>query len=153
MDFGKYMGASPVDQLRMMIEAMKAQEESLKPENFLTASPVDKLRILVHSMQEEDRKVQSGYYQNAPYHEQIVFIAKQIQEQVRKETEKKINDLKFYLEIIENNKKYVVAQLDAIDKSHPDVGNLEEVNALLDKLIYILKEELDKQTKLSDLEN
>lgn len=157
MSFEDYMRASPDEQIKMLISSMKEQEDRLKPENYLSASPSDKILILARSIQakalDEAEKINSGYYQNAPYHEQIAFIARQIQNQVQEEIKKEVTNLKFWLEFFENQKRSIVLKLNKIDKNHPNVGNLKQVNDLLDKLIPVLKSLIEKQNRLDELES
>lgn len=151
MDYNKYMNASFTEQMQMMFDSIKEQEGRLKPEDYLTASPIDQIRILINSAEKEQKKIDSGYYLTAPWTERVAFMARQIKAQIEEETNLKISDIEFYLNILKDNKKYVILLLDKIDKSDPNVGNLEEVNDLLDRLIFLLKEEHKKQTELTKL--
>jgi len=78
-------------------------------------------------------------------------MVRQMKEQIERETEQKIEEIQFQLKMLENNKEYVVALLNKVDKTHPNVGNLIEVNELLDRLIYFLKETLRRQLELDKL--
>lgn len=151
MDYNKYITASLPDQMEMMFEAIKEQQERLKPENYWAASPADKIQMMLNSIKEEKEKEDSGYYLTASWPEKISFMARQMQEKIKKETEMKISELEFHLSWLEDNKKAVVILLDRVDKNLPNVGNLEEVNDLLDRLIFYLKEMIKKQTALNKL--
>lgn len=153
MDYNKYITASLPDQMEMMFQAIKEQQERLKPENYWTATPMDKIQIMLNSLKEEKEKEENGYYLTASWPEQISFMVRQIQEQIRKETEMKISELEFHLNWLEDNKKAVVFLLDKVDKNIPNVGNLKEVNALLDRLIFLIKEMIKKQSDLDGLKN
>ena len=150
-DFNDYINASFADQMLIMIQAMKERQEQLKPENYLFASPVDRMQIMINSIQEEQRKIDSGYYLTAPWTEQVAFMARQMQEKVKKENEMKIQEIEFHLRWLNENKAAVVVLLDRIDKDQPNVGNLIEVNALLDRLIFLLNEMIKKQSDLDAL--
>lgn len=153
MDYNKYLCASPTEQIKMMIAAIAKQQERLDPKNFLTASPIDKITMMANSIAREAERVKSGYYLTAPYHEQIGFIARQLQEQIKQETQLKIEEIEFHLLWLENSKSYIVSALDAIDKTLANVGNLEDTNTLLDKLIYYLKEAKYKREELKKLKD
>lgn len=151
MDYNNYMNASLSDQMGMMFDEIKAQQEKLNPENYWTASPADKIQMMLNSLKEEKEKEESGYYMTASWPEQISFMGRQMQEKIKKETAMKISELEFHLSWLEDNKKAVVFLLKKVDKTLPNVGNLEEVNNLLDSLIFLVKEMIGKQTVLNRL--
>lgn len=147
-DYNKYLSASFTEQMRMMFDSIKEQQEKLSPKNYLTASPMDQFRIMINSLEEEKHKIDSGYYLTAPLTEKFAFMVRQIQAEVKRETELKISEIEFHLEWLDETKKYVILLLDLIDKDQPNIGNLKEVNDLLDKLIFLLKEKKKKHEDL-----
>lgn len=151
MDYNDYMRASLTDQMEMLFKAAIEQQEQLKPENYYTASPIDQIKIMVNSMKEEQKKIESGYYNTAPLLERTAFMARQIQEQIRKEIRLKIEEITFFMNRLQDNKNAVIFLLDQIDKNDPNVGNLNEVNHLLDRLLFLMNEMLKKQQELDNL--
>lgn len=150
-DFNDYVNASFADQMLIMMQAIKERQEQLKPENYLFASPVDRMQIMINSITEEQKKIDSGYYLTAPWTEQVAYMARQMQEKIKKETEMKIQEIEFHLKWLNDNKAAVVLLLDRIDKNQTDVGNLVEVNNLLDRMIFLLNEMHKKQSDLNKL--
>ena len=140
MDYNKYITASLPEQMEMMFQAIKEQQERLKPENYGIATPADKIQIMLNSLKEGKEKEENGYYLTASWPEQISFMVRQIQEEIKRETGKKIADLEFYLSRLEDNKAAVIFLLEQINKNTPNVGNLDEVNALLVRLNFLIEE-------------
>lgn len=152
MDYNKYLKATLTEQMEMIFKAAQEQQERINPKNYQNASPVDQMTMMVNSIKEEDEKIKSGYYLTASPQEQISYMARQIAEKIKRETEIKKQELEFHLKLLENSKTFVMHKLDLIDKNQENVGNLPEVNALLDKLIFYIKEEIKKIEELEKLQ-
>jgi len=151
VDFNKYIQASLPEQMEMLIEAMKNKHEQLKPENFLFASWNDRILMIVDSVEKEQKRIDSGYYNTAPLIEQIAFFMRQLEKQIKAETRMKIETVEFHLKWLNENIEGVELLLNKVDKTLPNVGNLENVNALLDKLRFLLKEVTKKYAELNSL--
>jgi len=130
---GYYLTAPFTEQLPFFIKQLQLKQHPPDISNILTGNISDYADLLQKSIADEDEKVKSGYYLTAPISQQIPFMLRQIEKQVEEERIQKLEEVKFYIQALENTKEYINHDL-----TNTPLNDKTEIDELLDRLSSIL---------------
>ncbi len=143
---GYYITATLKEQLIHIAKEIELKENPIDISKVLASNVIDYVDFIKKSIEEEKDKEESGYYNIAPFSERVLFVIKQIEKQVEDDKIQKLEEVKLYIQTLENSKEYIKLNL---QQTH--ITNIPKIDALLDKLSLILKKLEIKNQEINDL--